>query len=87
MFLCNIFLFMHHRFIPAQDVGNHGWEFLEEYKAPDSKLQATYMIVLTTSLNPEDEEKANSPDYVHDFRHKPLSFEMVQDVLNTFFQD
>lgn len=41
----------------------NGWEFLEEYKKLDQKLQtSTLIIMLTTSDNPDD--KINSVNLV-----------------------
>ena len=43
--------------MPAMD----GWEFLKEYEQlDDNQLAKTVIVMLSTSLNPADKEKANS---------------------------
>ncbi len=66
----------------------NGWEFLERYKNLKKK-QGDHIIVimLTTSLNPDDRSKANSTGTVTDFMHKPLTAEVVNNVLQKYFVD
>jgi CheY-like chemotaxis protein len=66
----------------------NGWEFLEEYKLlnPDQKAEVV-VIMLSTSVNPADKEKAHSIEEVRDFKSKPLSREMLDEVLDRFFSD
>ncbi|TDQ33006.1 response regulator [Zeaxanthinibacter enoshimensis] len=62
-----------------------GWEFLEEYKKLDKKTHAAKIVVmLTTSLNPDDREKAKSLDLLDGFMNKPLTQDMLQDLLQKF---
>lgn len=64
--------------MPAMD----GWEFLEAIKSTiDKKEKPVTLVMLTTSLNPEDEQKAKNSDYITAFKSKPLSHEMVKDIL------
>lgn len=65
--------------MPAMD----GWEFLEAYKKIISKGATRIpLIMLTTSLNPEDEQKARESSEVNGFKSKPLTREMVRDILS-----
>lgn len=58
-----------------------GWEFLDEYeKLPDHIKQSCIVIMLTTSINPDDEQKALANKYVAGFRHKPLTVQMLQEL-------
>jgi CheY-like chemotaxis protein len=62
--------------MPAID----GWKFLEKYRQlPDSKKAKVIIMMLTTSLNPEDEIRAGEYPEVSGFYHKPLT---VDDLLN-----
>jgi CheY-like chemotaxis protein len=55
-----------------------GFEFLEEFEkmSEDIKSECSIMI-LSTSLDPEDHEKARSSPYVKKFLNKPLSKEII----------
>lgn len=66
----------------------NGWEFLEEYKHlnPNQKAKIT-IVMLTTSANPDDVKKAEEIADVNGYRSKPLSFEMLNEILHTHFQD
>ncbi|WP_127127668.1 response regulator [Pseudoflavitalea rhizosphaerae] len=70
--------------MPAMD----GWEFLDEYKklTPDQKARVV-VVMLTTSYNPEDEVKAKNHNMIAAFRNKPLTTEMLMDVLQEYFPE
>jgi CheY-like chemotaxis protein len=64
----------------------NGWEFLGEYKKLKNHFQVkTVIIMLTTSLNPEDKLKAESINEVAGFETKPITREMIQRVIKTHF--
>lgn len=64
----------------------NGWEFLEKYRElRKSNANNTKIIMLTTSLNPDDKNKANDMDVVTDFKHKPLTWELLDEVLDKYF--
>jgi len=66
--------------MPAMD----GWEFLEEYK----KLNIAgriIVVMLTTSLFPEDELKAEKMPEISGFENKPLTAEKVTLVFKKYF--
>lgn len=66
----------------------NGWEFLEQYKHLDANQKARVTIViLTTSANPDDIKKAKQIQEVTGFETKPLSKEIMTDILNEHFQD
>ncbi len=65
-----------------------GWEFIEAYSQLSKDQQGGIVVVmLTTSLNPEDREKANSIPEVNDLIHKPLSESVLQEILDRYFPD
>ncbi len=64
----------------------NGWEFLEQYKQLDKERQARVMVVmLTTSLFPEDEVRAREIPEVSGFENKPLTPEKLDRILKSFF--
>lgn len=59
----------------------NGWEFIEEYKKLDKEFQRKIaIIILSTSDNPDD-KVAKIKDIVVDFRTKPLTKEMLDEIL------
>lgn len=55
-----------------------GWEFLQEYdKLPKEQQENTELVMLTTSLNPKDKERAALHKSVSYFLNKPLTIEKV----------
>ncbi|MEO8150685.1 MAG: response regulator [Bacteroidia bacterium] len=66
----------------------NGWEFLGEYEKLSFDLKAKNVIImLTTSLNPDDEEKAKKFNRINGFENKPLSQEMIKRIVKKHFSD
>ncbi|MEM9984763.1 MAG: response regulator [Bacteroidota bacterium] len=64
----------------------NGWEFLEEYdKLPDAQKGGNVIVMLTTSLNPDDVSKAKEYGDIKTFLNKPLKEEIVWQILQKFF--
>ncbi|MDJ0638857.1 MAG: response regulator [Paracoccaceae bacterium] len=61
-----------------------GFEFLEALEGHLGPTFASVVVMLTTSMNPDDEERAESHPYVRDFRNKPLSEEMILELCNLY---
>lgn len=65
--------------------GMNGWEFLKEFKKLDEELRSKMVVImLTTSVNPADETMAKSYDILTDFKTKPLTKEMLEDILTKY---
>jgi CheY-like chemotaxis protein len=65
----------------------NGWEFLEKYRSLSKEEQGKIMVVmLTTSLFPEDRLKAEELPEVSGFENKPLTSEKLDKILAKFFQ-
>lgn len=64
----------------------NGWEFLEAYQAllPAHRGKIIIMM-LTTSLNPADQERAQRSPYVAGFETKPLTVALLHQILTTHF--
>ena len=64
----------------------NGWEFLDKYNELEKEhKREIIMVMLTTSLDPDDEIKAKNIAGVTDFKHKPLTEQMVNEILHTYF--
>lgn len=68
--------------MPAMD----GWEFLEQYDqlSPEQK-SSIIVVMLTTSFNPEDENKARKISYISSYQNKPLTEEVINGILKAHF--
>ncbi len=56
-----------------------GWEFLESFNTPEySQYNNTKVIILSSTIDPEDLEKSNKYPMVIDFLSKPISKEMLE---------
>jgi len=59
-----------------------GFGFLAEYeKLPDSVKANCVVMMLSTSLNPEDHEKVKESKYVSRFLNKPLDKEKIEQLM------
>lgn len=64
----------------------NGWEFLQEYQKLDvSKKNELIIVMLTVSLNPDDEKKASIIPEISGFRNKPLTLEMIERILKEHY--
>lgn len=70
--------------MPAMD----GWEFLERYALLSPEQKASIIVVmLTTSFNPEDEERARGINYISGYKNKPLTAEVMSEIIDEYFSD
>ena len=66
----------------------NGWEFLEEYESIKNRYKEDVVIImLTTSLNPDDRLRAEGIPTVRGFEHKPLTEEMLEDIFEKYFPE
>jgi CheY-like chemotaxis protein len=64
-----------------------GWEFLQQLRELNAeKKKKAVIIMLSTSLNPDDELRAKYIDEVSAFKHKPLTVGMVREIVGKYFQ-
>ena len=64
----------------------NGWEFLENYRKLEKRQHGKVVIImLTTSLNPDDKIRAQKIPEISGFENKPLTTEMIDRVLTKFF--
>ncbi|MEZ4773703.1 MAG: response regulator [Bacteroidia bacterium] len=75
-------------FLDINMPGMNGWEFLEEYNKLEINLQSRVVVVmLTTSQNPDDRNKAKALNIISEFETKPLENESLERILKQLFAD
>jgi CheY-like chemotaxis protein len=73
-------------FLDLNMPGMTGWDFLEEYDELSKDIHDRAVVtILTTSLNPDDRERAASISAVKEFVNKPLTPEAFWKVVNENF--
>lgn len=74
-------------FLDINMPGMNGWDFIAEYKKLDERHKARIVVVmLTTSLNPDDERHASSVAEIATYLHKPLNIEAFANIADKYFQ-
>ena len=73
-------------FLDINMPGMDGWEFLEEYEKLDDGMKAKVILVmLTTSVNPDDKKKAEQFNIVDNFMLKPLTVDDFNSICEEYF--
>ena len=63
----------------------NGWQFLEAYDQLDEKQkEAIIVVMLTSSINIDDQEKASKYHSVKKFIRKPISPELINEIMELF---
>lgn len=62
-----------------------GWEFIDSFNNSDySKANQTKVVILTSTIDPEDIKKSRTYPNVIEFLAKPITVEMLQQLANKF---
>lgn len=73
-------------FLDINMPGMNGWDFLKAYEKLSEEQRAEIVVLmLTTSLNPDDKAQAESFDEVSGFLSKPLTKELLKEILEQHF--
>ncbi len=64
--------------------GLTGWDFINEYKKLNLNSNPV-IIVLTTSTNPDEAKRASTISEIAGLRSKPLTFEMINEIIHQHF--
>jgi CheY-like chemotaxis protein len=72
-------------FLDINMPGMNGWEFLQEYnRFEDIRKSSVIVIMLSTSEDPEDKNRALEQGIASDFKSKPLTEQMLLDICQKF---
>ena len=63
-----------------------GWDFIDEFVKLGFDDDGPRIIMLTSSINPRDENRASLIDVITDFMSKPLSPELLDKIYEQHFQ-
>ena len=63
-----------------------GWDFVDEYVKLGFEDNGPRIIMLTSSINPRDENRASLIDEITDFMSKPLSPELLDEIYQEHFE-
>jgi CheY-like chemotaxis protein len=73
-------------FLDLNMPGLTGWEFIDEYKKiKDRHSKESVIVVLTTSVNPDDNKKASEMREVAEYRKKPMTSGMITEIVQKYF--
>lgn len=73
-------------FLDLNMPGLTGWDFIDEYKKLKNRRSLnSVIVVLTASVNPDDGKKASRISEVAEFRNKPLTDAMVDEIVQKYF--
>lgn len=73
-------------FLDINMPGMNGWDFLAKYNELSKDIHnRSIVVMLTTSVNPDDKERAERIPVVKEFVHKPLTPEVFWKVVNENF--
>lgn len=71
-------------FMPGMD----GWEFIEAFKKFEDDISVPVkFVVLTSSINKSDRQKAETHDKVYHFMSKPLTMEILKKIKSDILPD
>lgn len=73
-------------FLDLNMPGLTGWDFIDEYKKIKDRCSLnSVIVVLTASVNPDDNKKASKISEVAEFRNKPLTDKMIDEIVQKYF--
>lgn len=62
----------------------NGWQFLDHYQAMNG-TRSNKIVILTSSINPADKQLAEEKANVMDYKSKPLSVDMLNELVSSYF--
>ncbi len=63
-----------------------GWDFLDEFKQMEFSGKRPMVMMLTSSIDPNDRKRAEDNPLVEEFIIKPFSIKNLQEIYNQYFE-
>ncbi|WP_420315783.1 response regulator [Ekhidna sp.] len=63
-----------------------GWAFLKHYITINKNSKADFIVMLTSSIDPRDQELAKENEFVSDIKFKPLSLKTINEIVKTYLK-
>lgn len=60
-----------------------GWDFAASYESLPDNVQKSKIVILSSSINPRDKEKAQTNQVINGFYSKPLTVASIQEITKT----
>ncbi|MEQ8906803.1 response regulator [Ekhidna sp.] len=61
----------------------NGWQFLDQYEVMVGNME-NKIVILTSSINPADKQMAEKKSGIIEYKSKPLSIEMLNDLVRAY---
>ncbi len=81
--LCNPDLIFLDINMPAMN----GWEFIDHYKQMNRLQSSKVIVMLTSSINRDDELRASTINEIADYMNKPLSEVVLEELIDKHFPE
>ena len=65
----------------------NGWQFAENFEQLPTEARSSKVIILSSSINPSDKEKADNSPIIRGFYSKPLTIESVKAIYELMNND
>ena len=63
----------------------NGWEFAKSYQELPAELRSSKIFILSSSIDPQDKEKAEESPVIDGFYSKPLTVSLLQTISSQVF--
>ena len=62
-----------------------GWDFAKSYEKLPESVRTSKIVILSSSINPSDKERAEISPVINGFFSKPLTIDSIQEIAESVF--